>query len=235
MLLSDKQPVMIVNHSQETIGIEREAVPERQGQGAAAAQAQKQDQINEPAAAYEAGQPDDFTYSVLDIETRRSAKEVGGWNRAEKMGVSVAIRYDSKTKKYHEYFQTDIDQLCRDLEQSDLVIGFNIIRFDYKVLTGLSPYPFHELPTLDILMKVHERLGYRLSLDALARETLGTEKSADGLMALKWWKQGKMDEIISYCRQDVRVTRDLYRYGRDNNFLVFKNKAGHKVRVPVNW
>ncbi len=235
MLLSDKKPGMKLDSNQGHILIERESVIERPEQDSASAPVQIHDQIKEQAAAYEAGHPDDFTYSVLDIETRRSAQEVGGWNRAEKMGVSVAIRYDSKTKKYHEYFQTDIEQLCQDLEQSDLVIGFNIIRFDYKVLTGLSPYPFHELPTLDILMKVHERLGYRLSLDALARETLGTEKSADGLMALKWWKEGKMDEIIAYCRQDVRVTRDLYRYGRDNNFLVFRNKAGKKVRVPVNW
>ncbi|MCP4077072.1 MAG: DUF1998 domain-containing protein, partial [Gammaproteobacteria bacterium] len=178
---------------------------------------------------------DDYSYSVLDIETRRSAKEVGGWNRAEKMGVSVAIRYDSNTKKYHEYFQDDVDQLIIDLKTTDLVIGFNIIRFDYKVLSGLSDFNFHSLPTLDILMKVHERLGYRLSLDALASQTLGSQKSADGLKALQWWQEGKMNKIIEYCKQDVRVTKDLYEYGRDHQFLVFKNKAGYKVRVPVKW
>ncbi len=176
-----------------------------------------------------------LTYSVLDIETRRSAQEVGGWHRADRMGVSVAIRYDSAADEYVEYFQDDVEQLAQDLEQTDLVIGFNIIRFDYKVLSGLSNYPFHRLVTLDILMAVHQRLGYRLSLDALAGQSLGAKKSADGLAALRWWKQGRMDKIIDYCRQDVRVTRDLYRYGLDNRFLVFKNKAGHQVRVPVDW
>ena len=62
-------------------------------------------------------------------------------------------------------------------------MGFNIIPFDYKVLSGLSNFDFSSLPTLDILIKVHERLGYRLSLDHLAFETLGCKKSADGLMA----------------------------------------------------
>ncbi|WP_022663616.1 DEAD/DEAH box helicase [Desulfospira joergensenii] len=177
----------------------------------------------------------DLRYGVLDIETRRSAAEVGGWNRAERMGVSCAVVYDSKSDSFHDYLQEDMDRLKDHLKEFDLVIGFNIIRFDYKVLSGLSDFDFHSLPTLDILLKVHQVLGYRLSLDHLAQQTLETKKSADGLMALKWWKQGKMDQIIKYCRQDVRVTRDLYRFGKENQFLLFKNKAGSQVRVPVSW
>lgn len=179
--------------------------------------------------------PPDLRYGVLDIETRRSAQEVGGWNKAEKMGVSCAVLYDSGIDSYKTYLQEDMESLCDTLQNLDLVIGFNIIRFDYKVLSGLSDFNFLSLPTLDILLKVHERLGYRLSLDHLATQTLGSRKSADGLMALKWWKQGKIDKIIAYCKQDVKVTRDLYRYGKDNRFIVFKNKAGHQVRIPVSW
>ena len=180
-------------------------------------------------------QEHDLRYGVLDIETRRSAAEVGGWNRAGKMGVSCAVLYDSESDTFIEYLQENVDELCRNLMNFDLIIGFNIIGFDYKVLSGLSDFDFSCLPTLDILLKIHERLGYRLSLDHLATHTLGTGKSADGLMALKWWRQGKIKKIIQYCRQDVKVTRDLYLYGRKNKFLVFKNKAGLKVRLPVKW
>jgi DEAD/DEAH box helicase domain-containing protein len=174
-------------------------------------------------------------YGVLDIETRRSAAEVGGWNRADKMGVSCAVLYDSQTGEFYDYTQDQVPDLCGHLLQLDRVVGFNLIKFDYKVLAGQCDFHFHGLPTLDILVKVHEVLGYRLSLDHLAQNTLGAEKSADGLMALQWWQQGEMDKIIEYCTQDVRVTRDLYRFGRDNRFLVFRNKAGHQVRVPVSW
>ena len=129
--------------------------------------------------------------------------------------------------------------MCRiwskDLADFDLVVGFNIIGFDYKVLSGLSDFDFSCLPTLDLLKKVHGKLGYRLSLDRLARETLGKKKSADGLQALKWWKEGKIRQIIDYCIQDVRVTRDLYLFGRDHGHLLFRNKAGHRVRLPVKW
>jgi DEAD/DEAH box helicase domain-containing protein len=182
-----------------------------------------------------ASQNASLRYGVLDIETRRSAAEVGGWNRAEKMGVSCAVLYDSQSGQFHDYSQDQVEEMCRHLSRMDLVVGFNLIRFDYKVLAGLSDFDFYRLPTLDILMKVHEILGYRLSLDHLAQNTLGAKKSADGLMALQWWQQGEMDKIIEYCTQDVRVTRDLYRFGRDNRFLIFTNKAGHQVRVPVAW
>jgi len=197
--------------------------------------------VSEPAIQYDgAGNEEkksehELRYGVLDIETRRSAAEVGGWNKARKMGVSCAVLYDSKADAFIDYLQDDVDELCRNLLNFDLIIGFNIIGFDYKVLSGLSDFDFSCLPTLDILLKIHERLGYRLSLDHLATHTLGTGKTADGLMALKWWRQGKIKEIIQYCRQDVKVTRDLYLYGRENKFLVFRNKAGLKVRLPVNW
>ncbi|MBU4132331.1 MAG: DEAD/DEAH box helicase [Proteobacteria bacterium] len=177
----------------------------------------------------------DLRYGVLDIETRRSAQEVGGWNKAERMGVSIAVLYDSKSDDFHTFYQEDIQALCNHLKLLDLVIGFNIIAFDYKVLSGLSAFDFYGLPTLDLLMKVHEILGYRLSLDHLAQQTLGCKKSADGLAALEWWKQGQIKKITDYCIQDVRVTRDLYRFGRENQFLLFKNKAGNQVRVPVLW
>nr|WP_320192818.1 DEAD/DEAH box helicase [uncultured Desulfobacter sp.] len=174
-------------------------------------------------------------YAVLDIETRRSAKQVGGWHKADRMGVSCAVLYDSLEKDFLVYYQEDMEKLVERLGQMDLIIGFNITRFDYKVLSGLSRFNFHNLPTLDILTKVHDRLGYRLSLDHLAGQTLGLEKSADGLLALKWWQEGRLDLIVDYCTQDVRVTHELYTYGRDHGYLLFKNKAGHQVRIPVDW
>ncbi|MHC1712955.1 MAG: DEAD/DEAH box helicase [Solidesulfovibrio sp.] len=174
-------------------------------------------------------------FGVLDVETRRAAADVGGWGNAHKMGISVAVLYDSALDDFLVYRQEELPELYSALTQFDLVVGFNINRFDYKVLDGVTPLNHRTLPTLDILERVHERLGYRLSLDGLAKATLGTQKSASGLDALAWWKEGRLDEIITYCKQDVAVTRDLYLFGRDNGFLLFSNKAGRTVRLPVEW
>ena len=117
----------------------------------------------------------------------------------------------------------------------DLIIGFNIERFDYKVLSGIHAFNYKGLPTLDLLLKVYERLGYRLKLDNIAQATLNAAKSADGLQALEWWKEGKLDLITEYCKQDVAVTRDVYLFGKENGYVLFTNKEKKKVRLPVSW
>ena len=174
-------------------------------------------------------------FGVLDVETQRSAQEVGGWNRADLMGISCVVLYDSKEDKYFEFLDDQVSSLIDHLKKFDLVIGFNIKRFDFRVLGGYSNFHFKKLPTLDILEEVHDRLGYRLSLDHLAGVTLGKKKTADGLQALRWWKQGRIREIIDYCKADVKITKDLFLYGKKNGYLLFNNKAKKTVRVPVKW
>jgi DEAD/DEAH box helicase domain-containing protein len=174
-------------------------------------------------------------FAVLDVETRRSAAEVGGWTRPDLMGISVAVLYDSGAEEFVDFQEHEIPLLAERLRAFDLVVGFNILRFDYGVLAGVHPFAYTRLPTLDMLTHVHERLGYRLKLDNLAQATLGVGKSADGLQALQWWKEGKLDEIAHYCRQDVAVTRDLYLFGRENRYVLFQNKAGQKAKLPVGW
>ncbi|WP_028325976.1 DEAD/DEAH box helicase [Desulfatirhabdium butyrativorans] len=174
-------------------------------------------------------------YGVLDIETQMSAEEAGGWNRADRMKVSCAVLYDSQTDRYDAYLEDRIDELLERLKTFDLMVGFNIKRFDYQVLRGYGKFDFQQIPTLDILESVHGFLGYRLSLDHLAHITLGKAKSGDGLQALRWWKEGRIAEIIEYCRMDVAITRDLFLFGLQNGYLLFENKAKKTVRIPVKW
>lgn len=172
---------------------------------------------------------------VLDVETRRSAAEVGGWHRADRMGVSIAVLHDSGDDSFTAYPQDEVPAMLHRLREADLVVGFNIVRFDYTVLSPFAPFDLHTLPTLDMLQKVKDRLSYRVSLDNLAQATLNAPKSADGLQALRWWQEGRLDLIAEYCRKDVELTRDLYLYGLANGYLLFTNKAGQTVRVPVEW
>jgi len=174
-------------------------------------------------------------YGVFDVETQRSAAEVGGWHRADRMGISVVILYDSVSDSFKTYLEKDIPDLISDLQGFDLVVGFNNKRFDNKVLSAYSVFNLASLPTLDIMEVITNRLGYRLSLDRLAEHTLGVKKSANGLQALQWYKEGKMEEIISYCRHDVKITRDIFLFGLKNRYLLFKNKAGSIVRLPVDF
>ncbi len=162
---------------------------------------------------------------VFDLETQRSAAEVGGWNKAYLMGLSVGIVWDSHQQDFTTYFEKDLHALVDHLQRADLVVGFNIIGFDYSVLRGYTTFDFKQLNTLDMLRDIYAQLRYRVSLDALGRATLDTPKSADGLQALQWFQEGRMDLIEAYCKKDVEVTRDLFQYGLDNGYLLFDRKA----------
>jgi DEAD/DEAH box helicase domain-containing protein len=154
---------------------------------------------------------------------------------AARMGVAVAVLYDSGADEFLEFTQDQVPHLITRLREAELVVGFNSKRFDYKVLAGVHPFDPDGIPSLDMLEMVRARLGYRLSLANLARATLGAPKTGDGLQSLEWWKQGRVDKIAEYCRQDVALTRDLYLFGLDCGHLLFTNKAGRKVRLPLDW
>jgi DEAD/DEAH box helicase domain-containing protein len=80
-----------------------------------------------------------------------------------------------------------------------------------------------------------DRLGFRIGLDNVAGATLGKGKSGSGLDALRWFKEGRMDLIETYCRDDVEVTRRVYEYGKANRHVKFRERNGEVRTVPVSW
>lgn len=174
-------------------------------------------------------------YMVLDVETRRSAAEVGGWHRADRMGVSVAVLYDAAEDRYFSYTQDQLGEMFARLRGAAVVVGFNSARFDYAVLQPFAPYAVKDLPTVDMLERIKERLSYRVSLDNVAQATLDAHKSADGLQALRWWAEGNTEAIQEYCQKDVDISRRVYVHGLEKGYVLFSNKAGQKVRAQVDF
>jgi DEAD/DEAH box helicase domain-containing protein len=170
---------------------------------------------------------------TFDLETQRSAEEVGGWHNAHLMRLACAVAWDSAEREFFTYREHEVDALLGRLASADLVIGFNVHRFDYRVLRGYAGRDLSRLPTFDLLDAIHARLGFRLTLGHLGEETLGTPKSADGLQSLAWFKQGRHEEIARYCRQDVAILRDLFDYARLHGHLLFRAKNGERVRLPM--
>lgn len=171
----------------------------------------------------------------FDLETQKTFDEVGGRHNMRRLGLSVGVTYSTADEDYHVYTEADVDALVRDLSQANLVVGFNVLRFDYEVLRAYSDHPFTQIPTVDMLDHVYRALGFRLSLDSLASATLGTQKSADGLAAVRWYKSGQMDKIVEYCKQDVKVTKELYEFGRQNGYVQFLDRSYRLKKIPVNW
>jgi len=174
---------------------------------------------------------------LFDIETLRSASDVGGWHKAYRMGVAVGVVCHLEEGRFEIFPESRVRDLIEALRGASLVIGYNIKRFDYLVLSGYTGEDFSRLlPTLDLLEDVASRLGFRVGMGHLAQETLGVGKSADGLQSLEWVRQGRLDLVEQYCRKDVEILRDLYLHGRREGFLFYRDrKRDLKLKLGVEW
>ncbi|MDD5562694.1 MAG: ribonuclease H-like domain-containing protein [Thermoanaerobaculaceae bacterium] len=172
---------------------------------------------------------------VFDLETQRSFQDVGGRSAMRELGMSIGVVYSFQDDRFRGYTEPEAGRLVDDLRAAELVVGYNLLGFDYEVLKGYRDMPFDTVPTLDIMFQLQERLGFRPKLDSVAQATLGAAKSADGLQALAWWKQGRLDLIEKYCTEDVRITRDIYLFGRRNRHVLVSRYAGGPIRVDVEW
>ena len=171
----------------------------------------------------------------FDLETQKSADEVGGWGNISKMGMSIGVTYSSANGGYKIYGEQQVDDLIKDLQRADLIVGFNNLRFDYEVLHGYTSFDLAQLPTLDMMVELQNTLNHRLSLDSIATATFGVEKTAEGLQAIRWFKDGRLVEIAEYCCYDVKITKLVYEYGRQHRQLYYNNRFGKKMTVPVSW
>ena len=160
----------------------------------------------------------------FDLETQLSAADVGGWEHASQMRVSVACAFDSV--KWHFYEEDNISELIEQIRSAALVIGFNIKGFDYKVLSRYTDLDFEQSPTFDILNEIYQQLGHRVSLDNLAQATLGMKKTSDGLGAIELWQAGEMEKLKAYCKQDVEITYRLFLAGWQDGYLLYTTKNG---------
>lgn len=171
----------------------------------------------------------------FDLETQKAADEVGGWGNIRAMRMSVGVTYSTARGGYQIYGEKQVDALVQELLRADLVVGFNNLRFDYEVLHGYTVLDLTQAPTLDMLLELQKVMNHRISLDALATSTLGVEKTAEGLQAIQWFREGKMAEIAEYCCYDVKITKLIHEFGCENRQLFYKNRFGATLSTPVTW
>jgi DEAD/DEAH box helicase domain-containing protein len=172
----------------------------------------------------------------FDLETQRSANDVGGWDKKRDMGMSLGVTYSTATGEYRIFSEKRVNDLVDQLLRADLVVGFNVINFDYEVLMGYTILDLpHQCRTLDMLVEIEKKLGHRLGLDALASATLGVGKTGDGLDAIRWWREGKLLDIAEYCCFDVKCTKLVHEFGVRHRKLHFTDRFQQRRSVEVEW
>lgn len=171
---------------------------------------------------------------VLDLETKRSFDEVGGAHNKAQLGVSLVGVYDYEDDRFLTFREENFADLETLLKSADEIIGFNLIGFDWPVLASELGDWVLDLPTLDLMLEVQKGINRRVSLDALAKETLGMSKLGSGLDALEYYRVGDWDKLERYCIEDVKLTRDLYEYAKKNGNLLF-SKGQRRSVIPMSF
>ena len=166
----------------------------------------------------------------FDVETLRLSHEVeGAWKNIRAFGLAVALTWDAE-KQFREWYEDDASALAEELGRFERIISFNGNRFDFEVLSAYAPVEGLRARSLDLLESLRRKLGFRVSLEKLAEETLGTTKSGSGLKAVEWWRNGEKKRVADYCRQDVQLLVDLVAFARQNGHVVADGK-----KIDVDW
>ena len=181
-----------------------------------------------------------MNFVYFDLETERSAQEVGGWGNIEQLGIAVAVTCASGDDQdgqaqFKTFLGDQTDDLLAELRRADCVVGFNTRGFDFRVLQPFVAFDLKSLHNIDLMLDLKAVAGFRPGLDNCCAQTLGSQKSGGGLQSLQWWREGRRDEVIAYCRQDVLLTRQLHEFGARQGFVKCLDKNAKERVLRVAW
>lgn len=168
---------------------------------------------------------------IFDTETKKFFDEIDGYD-ASKLGVSITSIYSRTLNdsfqeiegKMQSFWEKDFAEMFTLFEKADRIIGFNSIGFDVPALSPYLPPHWPKLKHFDILAQIKDVTGKRMSLNSLAKATLGTQKNDSGENAIKYWNAGDPESLAKlkkYCEMDVAITRDIYDHVLANGFLKY--------------
>lgn len=168
---------------------------------------------------------------ILDVETKYSFRD---FKDPKKLQVTVVATYDYKTNQSYVFEEKELSRLFNLFENSSYLIGFNIIDFDLPVLSAYYPGNIEIFSKFDILDDIKNKIGRRISLNEVINATLSKKKSGHGLMAIDYYRQGKIEELKKYCLDDVMLTKELFDFGVNNGKIYYPDVNG-KREVVVDW
>ena len=153
----------------------------------------------------------------LDLETRRTADEVGGWDKLSELGVSVAVAITSAGPRV--YTEETIQKLSDILARADRIVGYNLHNFDLKVLSGYAGFSIGNAQIVDLLDEVERTARYRVPLRLLASTTLSIDLHHDSLDMVNFWKSGRILDVIEGCGKDVFAIKALHEHACEKGAL----------------
>ncbi len=182
---------------------------------------------------------------IFDLETKTFFDETGDFDPS-RLGVSIVSVYQRKLDgnlkeregKILSFWESDLPNIWPYFFDADRIVGFNSKRFDVAVLAPYAPRDIARLPHFDILEEIKRIHGRRVSLNKVAKGTLGRGKIDSGANAPAYWKSHdpvKLAKLKKYCEEDVLLTKELYDHGLTKGFLSFTNFWNTPFSIKVDF
>jgi DEAD/DEAH box helicase domain-containing protein len=170
----------------------------------------------------------------VDVETQNFFNDENVADISD-LKISFAGAYDLEKDKYYSFWEEDLPDLGEMFQRTDRVVGYNIWAFDYRVLSRYIDFSLYNLPTLDLMVAMKKRLGFRPKLDDLAKANIKEGKIGSGLDAVNYWQEGKFEELEKYCLEDVRLTYEVWKAGQDKGRLKYYSRRGFIDEISIDW
>ncbi|MDP2648943.1 MAG: ribonuclease H-like domain-containing protein [Patescibacteria group bacterium] len=156
---------------------------------------------------------------TFDIET---ANWMGAGGGPESLDIAIVCAHDSETNSYHSFLESELSQLWKILERTDMLVGYNSDHFDIPILNKYYPGDITRIKSLDLMKEIYDVSGRRLKLDAVAEGTLGEKKIGSGAQSLQWWKAGEVDKVREYCLKDVEITKKILEHALEHGAVKYR-------------
>lgn len=195
---------------------------------------------------------------VYDLEIANIIGEDGiGWEDYGRMGIGVGVTYSFSTGDFDIFLPSmrdgDAVRLLETLTAAQMITGFHILGFDNKLLIAETDHEdlvedhvkLNEL-SYDLLRESRLSMGWRpgkryprsMTLNHHLEAMFGKHfvKTAGSTDAPKWWKQGKIGQVIAYCIADVRREANIFeRVWKHNLFVTELHGSCPVLRHPKWW
>lgn len=155
----------------------------------------------------------------------------GNEDNLHSIGMSVAVVRDTSKCHSYVYFENYTNDLIRHLHSLDLIVGYNIRRFDYIILEKYGGTMLKYLPTFDMFLEIKHSINQNISLANLVKRTLNIELDKLGPQSVNKWWDGEKQEIVDYCKYDVEITQKLFNHACKKGYLKY---WGHDERSVMS-
>ena len=157
---------------------------------------------------------------------------------------------------------SDRETIETTLNEAERIVSFNADNFDFQILES-AQFDVQQWKgkSFDILTQFTQRTGHRINLENLAKTQFGSSKTfITAKQAVEFWRAGLelmrgwsgknadkqysdtfcrnvakhlFQEVVEYCKQDVRLTYQLYQHILENQSLSYTDRRSDTKKIEL--